>query len=46
MTTTLRHWLCVLCGGHDRLLNYEKDRIFLKCTNCGHETPGWSIEPK
>jgi hypothetical protein len=33
------------CGlhGHDSLLQFEQDRMFLKCTSCGHETPGWDL---
>ena len=33
-----------VCGlhGHDPLLQVEHGRIFLRCTSCGHETPGWS----
>ena len=33
------------CGlhGHDNLLQFEQDRMFLKCTSCGHESPGWEI---
>ena len=33
------------CGlhGHDSLLQFEQDRMFLKCTSCGHETPGWEL---
>jgi hypothetical protein len=33
------------CGlhGHDSLLSFEQDRMFLKCTSCGHESPGWEI---
>ncbi len=35
----------VLCGlhGHDNLLQFEHDRMFLRCASCGHETPGWDI---
>jgi hypothetical protein len=35
----------VLCGlhGHDTLLQFEGDRMFLRCVSCGHETPGWEI---
>lgn len=35
----------VWCGlhGHDPLLNFERDRMFLRCTSCGHQTPGWNI---
>ena len=33
------------CGlhGHDSLLQFESDRMFLKCVSCGHESPGWEI---
>jgi len=37
------------CGlhGHDRLLQFEQDRLFLRCVSCGHETPGWTLhEPE
>ncbi len=33
-----------MCGlhGHDPLLQVHTGRMFLRCTTCGHETPGWS----
>lgn len=33
------------CGlhGHDSLLQFGQDRMFLKCTSCGHESPGWDL---
>ena len=33
------------CGfrGHDALLHFEDERISLRCTSCGHETPGWEL---
>lgn len=36
-----------MCGlhGHDSVLQYERNRMFLRCTSCGHETPGWEVEP-
>ena len=36
----------VFCGlhGHDNLLQFEQDRMFLRCVSCGHETPGWSLD--
>ena len=34
--------LCAL-HGHDAMLQYERNRIFLRCTSCGHETPGWEV---
>jgi len=37
----------ILCGlhGHDSVLQYERTRMFLRCTSCGHETPGWDVVP-
>ena len=34
-----------LCGlhGHDALLQYERNRIYLRCTSCGYESPGWEV---
>jgi hypothetical protein len=37
------------CGlhGHDSMLQFEEDRMFLKCASCGHESPGWELnEPR
>jgi hypothetical protein len=33
------------CGlhGHDSLLQFEQDRMYLKCVSCGHESPGWEL---
>jgi hypothetical protein len=35
----------MLCGlhGHDSLLQFKRDRMFLKCSSCGHESPGWEL---
>jgi hypothetical protein len=35
----------LLCGvtGHDRLLQFDRQRISLRCIRCGHETRGWTI---
>jgi len=35
-----------VCGfqGHDPLLQVEGGRMFLRCTTCGYETPGWTTE--
>jgi len=37
-----------LCGlqGHDPLLQVSEGRMFLRCTSCGHETPGWTTSPR
>ena len=33
------------CGlhGHDRLIQFEKSRMFLRCVSRGHESPGWTF---
>lgn len=33
------------CGlhGHDRLIQFDKKRMFLRCVSCGHESPGWAL---
>jgi len=35
----------VMCGlhGHDALVQFEQDRMFLRCVSCGHETHGWEL---
>jgi hypothetical protein len=35
----------VLCGirGHDSVLHFEGNRVMMRCTSCGHDTPGWEI---
>jgi hypothetical protein len=33
------------CGlhGHDHLLQFAAERMFLQCASCGHESPGWDL---
>jgi hypothetical protein len=35
----------VVCGmrGHDAVLHFEGNRVMMRCTTCGHDTPGWEI---
>lgn len=35
----------LLCGvrGHDAVLHFEGNRVMMRCTSCGHDTPGWEI---
>jgi hypothetical protein len=40
--TWLRQAFCGL-GGHDNLMHFEKDRMYLRCVSCGRETPGWEL---
>lgn len=33
------------CGlsGHDTVLHFEGKRVMMRCTSCGHDTPGWEV---
>ena len=35
----------VFCGlrGHDAVLHFEGNRVMMRCTSCGHDSPGWEI---
>ena len=35
----------LVCGlrGHDSVLHFEANRVNMRCTSCGHDTPGWEI---
>ena len=35
----------VVCGfhGHDAVLHFEGNRVMMRCTSCGHDTPGWEV---
>jgi len=43
VTLQLRQFMCGL-HGHDALLHFERGRMSLLCTSCGHETPGWEVK--
>jgi hypothetical protein len=43
MMDRMRQALCGILHGHDNLLQFERDRMFLKCVSCGHESPGWEL---
>jgi hypothetical protein len=35
----------LLCGvrGHDTMMHFEDKRVTMRCTSCGHDTPGWEV---
>jgi hypothetical protein len=35
----------MMCGlhGHDSVLHFEGNRVMMRCTSCGHDSPGWEI---
>jgi hypothetical protein len=39
----VQYGLCSL-HGHDPLLHFDQNRMYLRCASCGHETPGWELD--
>lgn len=35
-------FLCAM-RGHDSVLHFEGNRVMMRCTSCGHDSPGWEI---
>ena len=35
--------LCAL-GGHTNMLEFGKDKLSLRCSNCGWESSGWDMK--
>ena len=35
-----------MCGlhGHDNMLQFEHEHMYLRCTSCGHQSPGWRLD--
>ena len=46
-TGRVMEWLRqALCGlhGHDTYLQFEHDRMYLRCVSCGHQSRGWELD--
>jgi hypothetical protein len=41
----LEQWLCGL-HGHDSVLHFERNRVWLECVTCGYASCGWTIQPR
>ncbi len=37
-----------VCGlsGHNLAWHFERNRVSLHCLNCGHKTPGWTVNAR
>jgi hypothetical protein len=37
------HVQAAVCGlhGHDPMLQFEQGRMYLRCSSCGYQSPGW-----
>ena len=42
LVTFFHQSFCTL-RGHDRMVEYQNDRILLVCCTCGHQTKGWEV---
>jgi hypothetical protein len=42
LTERLRQVMCGL-RGHDAMLHFEQERMYLRCVSCGHQTTGWEL---
>jgi hypothetical protein len=40
---SLRRLICAL-RGHESYRHFDKNRVYLQCIGCGHESPGWTVE--
>ncbi len=38
----VRQTLCSL-RGHDSVLHFEQNKVLLRCTSCGYDSPGWDV---
>ncbi|MBI2219898.1 MAG: hypothetical protein HYU53_01670 [Acidobacteria bacterium] len=42
MVESMRQAFCSL-RGHDSVLHFEQNKVMLRCTSCGHDSPGWDV---
>jgi hypothetical protein len=42
---SLRRLICAI-RGHEDYLQFEKNRVYLQCISCGHESPGWTVDTR
>jgi hypothetical protein len=42
---SLMRLICAI-RGHEDYLQFDKNRMFLQCIDCGHVSPGWTIDAR
>ena len=42
---SLKRLICAL-RGHENYRHVEKNRVYLQCVACGHESTGWIIDTR
>jgi hypothetical protein len=40
---SLKQLICAL-RGHEDYLRFDANRVYLQCIECGHESPGWTVD--
>ena len=40
----LGQFFCGLVHGHHSVLHFEGERMLLRCTSCGYDSPGWDTK--
>jgi hypothetical protein len=45
VSVKIGQWLCAL-RGHDSILHFEGKRVMMRCTSCGHDSPGWEVSAR
>ena len=43
LRTQIDQWWCGL-HGHTPLMRFEGERIFLRCSSCGWDSVGWTLD--
>ena len=48
LRTAAARWREATCGigGHEYYVHSTSNRIFMRCSACGRETPGWRIDAR
>jgi hypothetical protein len=42
---SLKRIICAL-RGHENYRHFGKNRVYLQCIDCGHESPGWTVDTR
>jgi hypothetical protein len=42
---SLKRLICAI-RGHESYRHFEKNRVYLQCVACGHESAGWTIDTR
>ena len=48
LTALMESLIRLICAirGHEDFLQFDKNRVYLQCISCGHESPGWTVDAR